>query len=184
MKKWKILEEKEIFPNKWFPIIQHKVKLSNGIIIDDYFISPLGNVVIILPFTKNNEIVLVKQYKHALGKILIELPAGFQHRNKSLEESAIIELEEETGIRTTKSNLISLGKSANSPTKTTQIVYGFLAKGLEFNSIQNTDETEEIEIVKVAPTKAIKMVMDGDIWVGDSMVFILKAFYKYPKLFK
>ena len=36
----------------------------------------------VLPFVRENEIVLVKQYKHALGEVLIELPAGFQQQGK------------------------------------------------------------------------------------------------------
>jgi 8-oxo-dGTP pyrophosphatase MutT (NUDIX family) len=183
MKKWKILKTKDVSPSKWFPVIQHKVQLGNGAIIDDYFISPLGNVAMILPFTKDNYIVLVKQYKHAIGKIVIELPAGYQQKGNTIKQSAINELEEETGIKTKISNLIPLGKIANNPTKTTQISYGFMAKNLEFNSQQNTDTTEEIEIIKARPQQVIDMLMKGEIWGADSVAFILKAYYQYPKLF-
>lgn len=183
MKKWKILKAKDVSPSKWFPITQHTVKLGNGTIIDDYFISPLGNVAMILPFTKDNYIVLVKQYKHAIGKIVIELPAGYQQKGKTIKQSAINELEEETGIKTKISNLIPLGKIANSPTKTTQLSYGFMARNLEFNSKQNTDLTEEIEIIKLKPRQVIDKIMKDEIWVADSVAFILKAYHKYPKLF-
>ncbi len=184
MKKWKILKKEDVSPSKWFPVIQHKVELPNGSIIDDYFISPMGNVVMVLPVTTKNEIVLVKQYKHALGEILIELPAGFQQDGKSLEESALAELEEEVGIKTSNDNLVFLGKTANNPTKTTHVTYCYIAKDLEFNSKQNLDVTEDIEILKVYPTEVLKMVKDGEIWVADSIVNIVKAFFKYPDIFK
>ncbi len=184
MKKWKILKEKDVSPSKWFPVIQHKVKLSDGTIINDYFISPMGKVAMILPITTKNKIVLVKQYKHALGKILIELPAGFQQKDKTLKESALAELEEETGIKTTEDNLVLLGKTANNPTKTTQVTYCYIAKNLEFNSKQKLEVTEDIKILKVSPKKALKMVEAGEIWVADSVVNILRAYLKYPNLFK
>ncbi len=184
MQKWKVLKEEDVSPSKWFPIKKHSVELGNGKIIDDYFISPMGSVVMVLPITKKGEVVLVKQYKHGLGEIVIELPAGFQQECKTLEESAVAELEEEAGIRTDVKNLISLGKNANNPTKIFSVVHGYLAKDLEFNSIQQLDGNEEIEILMVPAKRAIEMAMNGEIWVGDSIIYLLKAFYKYPELFR
>jgi ADP-ribose pyrophosphatase YjhB (NUDIX family) len=183
MKKWKILKEIDVSPSKWFPVLQHTVELPNGKIVDDYFISPMGNVAMVLPITVKNEIVLVKQYKHALGEILIELPAGFQQKGKTIEESAVAELEEEIGIKTTINNLILLGKTANNPTKTTHVTYCYLAKDLEFNSEQKLEETEDIEIIKVSPKSALEMVKSGEIWVADSATNIMRAFFQYPEIF-
>ena len=126
----------------------------------------------------------MKQYKHALGEILIELPAGFQQKGKSLEESAITELEEEVGIKTSKDHLVFLGKTANSPTKTTQVTHCYVAMNLEFNSKQNLDKTEDIEIIKVSPKKALEMINNGEIWVADSVANIAKAYFKYPNIFQ
>jgi ADP-ribose pyrophosphatase YjhB (NUDIX family) len=184
MEKWKIIKETDVSPSKWFPVLQQTVELPSGRIVDDYFISPMGNVVMVLPITSENEIVLVRQYKHAIGEILIELPAGFQQKGKTLEESALAELEEEVGIKTTENNLIFIGKNANNPTKINVVTYCYLAKNLEFNSEQNLDENEEIEIIKVSPQEALEMVKSGDIWVADSVAVITRAFLLYPELFK
>ena len=184
MEKWKIIKEIDVSPSKWFPVLQHTVELPNGTIIDDYFISPMGNVVMVLPITSKNEIVLVKQYKHALGEIVIELPAGFQQKGKTLKESALAELEEEIGVKTTADNLLFLGKTANNPTKTTHVTYCYLAKNLEFNFQQNFEVTEDIEIIKVSPLQALEMVKKGEIWVADSVVNITRAFFQFPDIFK
>lgn len=181
--KWKIISEEDISPSRWFPILKHVVELPNTKIIDDYFISPFGNAVMILPFTKNNEIVLVKQYKHGLGEILIELPAGFQQANKSIEASALAELLEETGIQTTLSNLEFIGKISNNPTKTNQITHGFLARNLEFNSVQHFDSTEDIEVLVVKPKEVLAMISRGELWTGDSVAMILKVHMTHPELF-
>lgn len=184
MKKWKVLKVEDVSPSKWFPVMQHKVELPDGTIIDDYFISPMGNVVMILPITTQNEIVLVKQYKHALGEVVIELPAGFQQKGKSLEESALAELEEEVGIKTTSDNLIFLGKTANNPTKTTHVTYCYIATNLDFNSKQNLEITEDIEVLKLPPQEVLRMIHNGEIWVADSIANIMKAFFQYPDIFK
>lgn len=184
MEKWKILEENDVSPSKWLPIKQHKIALPNGKIINDYFITTLNNVGMILPITTKNEIVLVKQYKHGVNDILIELPAGFQQRNKSIEESALAELEEETGIKTSIEKLIPIGKIANAPTKSTHITYGFLARELVFNSEQNLDVTENIEIITRSPSATIEMIKSGEIWVGDTAALIMKAYLMFPEIFR
>ena len=183
MKKWKILEEEDVSPSDWFPVVRHTVELPDGTIVDDYYLSPLGEAVMVLPVTRDNKFVLVKQYKHAIGEIVIELPAGFQQAGKTLEETAVSELEEEVGIKTAVSNLIPLGKVANNPTKTTHITHCYLALDLEFNSVQNLEITEEIEVLTVSPLEALVMIENGDIWVADSIVTIMKVFFKYPQIF-
>jgi len=184
MAPWKIIEEKDVSPSAWFPIKKHIVQLSNGTIVDDFYISPLGDVAMVLAFTKDNQIVLVNQYKHGLGESVLELPAGFQQKGKSIAESAIGELEEEVGIKTTLDELTYLGKMCNVPTKVYNVTHGFLATNLTFNSIQNLEITEEIEIVLKSPNEVIEMIKKGEIWAGDSVGLIMKANLLYPELFK
>jgi len=181
--KWEILEEEDVSPSKWYPIKKHKVKLPNGNIIDDYFVSNFGNISLILPILANGDMVFVKQYKHGLGRFMIELPAGMQQDQKTIEESAIAELEEETGISTTVENLTPLGKICQNPTKSFVITHGFLATDLLFNSEQKLDETEEIEIIVISPSVVLEMIISGEIWVADTVSMILKAQLSYPEIF-
>ncbi len=183
MDAWKILEETDVSPSQWFPVIKHKAELPNGTVIDDYYYSPLGDVVMILPITQQGEIVLVKQYKHGLRETLLELPGGMRQNGKSINESALAELEEETGIRITEEQLIPLGKIANNPTKTNQITYGFLVKDASFNSVQHLDPTEQIQIITIPAKQIVEVVKQEKIWVTDSVSFILKCCLLYPELF-
>jgi len=59
-----------------------------------------------------------------------------------------------------------------------------LAKNLEFNSKQNFEVTENIEIIKVSPKKALEMVKKGEVWVADSVANIARAFFQFPEIFK
>lgn len=183
IKKWKTLSEKDVSPSKWFPIKHHAVELASGVVVDDYFIAQLGDVAMVLPITVDNQVVLIQQYKHGLGEIIIEIPAGFQQVGKSLEASAIAELEEEAGILTTEDNLTYLGKFCNCPTKIYNVTHGFLATNLTFNSVQKLELTEEIEILLKSPKEVIAMVQRGELWVGDSVGVIMKAYLMFPELF-
>lgn len=183
IQKWTVIKEEDVSPSPWFPVLKHTVKLANGNIIDDYYFSPLGDVVQVLPITKNNEVVLVRQYKHGMGEILLELPGGMQQKNRSVIESALNELEEETGIKTTADKLISLGKIANNPTKLKQVTYGFMLFDAEFNAVQKLDATEDIQIITLPAPEVLRMAINNEVWVTDSLNFILKAALAYPDIF-
>lgn len=183
IQKWKVLNETDVSPSPWFPILKHTVELTNGLVIDDYYFSPLGDVVQVLALTPQHEVILVRQYKHALGEILLELPGGMQQKNKSLIQSALNELEEEVGVKAEAEQLISLGKIANNPTKTKQITYGYILFDAKFNSAQKLDVTENIEVLTMPAPEVLQKVKDGEIWVTDSMNFILKAALQYPDIF-
>lgn len=180
---WQILEETDVSPSRWFPVIKHKVQLPDGAIIDDYFVSPIGNVVMVLPLTPEGNFILVKQYKHGLRNIFLELPGGMQQRGKSIEASALAELEEETGIKVTEDRLIPLGRIANNPTKTNQITYGFLVREAVINSVQKLDSTEQIELVSVHPSEAIRMIKKGTIETSDTVALLFKAYLEHPDIF-
>lgn len=182
IKPWTVLEEEDISPSSWFPLTRQKVQLANNNIYDYYF-SRLGDVVQVLAVTKQKEIVLVRQYKHGLGEITLEIPGGLQQEGKSIIQSALNELEEETGMKTTADKLMSLGKIAINPTKLKQVTYGFIVFDAEFNSEQRLDTTEDIEVIVLPAPEVLQLALNGEIWVTDSLNFILKAAMLYPDVF-
>lgn len=113
----------------------------------------------------------------------IELPGWFQQKGESIEESALAELEEETGIKTTVENLKFLWKTTNNPTKLNLIAYYYLAENLEFNAKQTFDENEDIELIKVKPQKLLEMIKNEEIRAINAVTIIYKVFHQYPEIF-
>ena len=183
IQRWTVLKEEDISPSPWFPLLRHTVQLQNGQVIDDYYFAPLGDVVILVALTPLHEVVIVRQYKHGLGDILLELPGGMRQNGKTLEESALNELEEEAGIKVTADRLLPLGKLANNPTKTLQVTYGYLVLDAVINAPQKLDDTEYIQVLTLPAKKVLEMVTNGEIWTIDSVGFILKAALMYPYIF-
>lgn len=70
------------------------------------------------------------------------------------------------------------------PTKLTRVINFYLAKNLDFNSVQRLDVTEDIAIIKVSPKKALAMVETGEIWSSGTVAALLLANLKFPNLFK
>lgn len=180
--KWKLLKEEDISPSPWFPLFKHKVMLPSGQIVKDYYISKLGDVVMIVPFTKENKIVFVRQYKHGAGDVILELPAGRIKKGNSPSKEAHLELEEETGYVTHK--LVSLGNVFFEPSKDTLKVYGFIAENVQPESKQNLELTEDIEVVLIPANKVDEKIKNGEIKASDTIAYIKLAQLKAPELFK
>ena len=98
IEKWQTLDSKFVVDNQWCRVRQDKVKLANEMIVDDYFVHVRPDIVLILPITPNQEIVFVRQYRHGVKEILLELPAGtFEPQIEAGLTAAKRELQEETG---------------------------------------------------------------------------------------
>lgn len=175
MKKWQTLSSELAFDNKWFKVQKDVVKLPNGRILDDFYLWKEPMVAQIVAITKQGKIVLVKQYKHGVGEVIIECPAGFVDEGENFESAAKRELLEETGYKA--NSLEFLGKFTHNPTKSLGIVYSYLAMDLE-KVEQNLDTDEEIELLELNLDKAIDMIKRGEIWTSGTVTSIFLALNK------
>ncbi len=180
IKKWEIIKERNVSPSPWFPLYVHKVKLPNGKVIDDYYISKLGDVGMVVAVTERNEIVFVRQYKHGVGEILLEFPAG-RIDGRIPKQAARSELEEETGIVADELSL--LGKLYTNPTKDPTITYGFMARNAKVTREQKLEVTENIEVVYIPTKKINEMIKTGKICAADTVALLTLAKLKHPELF-
>ncbi|MBD3363510.1 NUDIX domain-containing protein [Candidatus Dojkabacteria bacterium] len=184
IKKWKILKKQDVSPSHWLPVFKHKVELPNNKIVDDFYIAKFPDVVMIMPMTKSGKIVFCKQYRHAIDKIMLELPAGMIQKGKTHKETAIAELEEEVGIKISENKLINIGFSSCMPHKFDYRVYSFLAMDLEFNSKQKLDENEQIEVVTLNPQIVLEKIKSEEIYSSDTVSLIFRVKLIYPEIFE
>lgn len=166
--KWKILRSQLVFNHRWCKVRQDAVQLPNGAIVDDYFLNVRPDIVLVLPITIDREIVFVRQYRHGVQEILLELPAGTcDVSQESPMNAAIRELREETGYLATE--LTPLGVMYDNPVKDTNRVHLFLAEGLQQRVAQNLDVTEEIEVVLIPQEQVRERIATGEICVAGTI---------------
>ncbi len=182
--KWQLISTKDVSPSKWFPIEERTYKLPDGRIIDDFTLTTLADVAMILPITKDKKVVLVEQYKPGVDAVMMQFPAGRKEpEHKDLIETACHELEEETGIRAPKSALTYFAKLTGFPTKASEVVYMYLAKEVEFNATQKLDATEDIAVITIDFQTMDKYVLEGIIWDSQTIAAWELAKKYFPEVF-
>ncbi len=168
IKPWKTIKSKLVFDNKWCRVRQDEVELPSGEIVDDYFINVRPDIVLILAITCDRNVVFVRQYRHGVGEILLELPGGgFNSMEEDSLQAAARELEEETGY--VSDHMVSLATLYDNPVKDTNTIHLIMAEQAQPSGIQNLDITEEVEIVLVPIDEIMRKIEQGEICVSGTI---------------
>lgn len=125
---------------------------------------------VIVPLFEDGTIAMVRQYRHATGKYLLEVPAGMLEEGETPIDGARRELEEEIGV--TAGKIEPLAAFYISPGFLTEKMNVFLATELTETN-QNLDDDELVEIKRVPLDEAVAMATDGRIEDAKSIVGIL-----------
>lgn len=95
--KWDVLHSEYIIRRRWLTARRDKVRLPDGRVNDEYYVLEYPDWVNVIAITPDDRFVLVRQYRHGLGRTSFELCAGVCEKGETPEESARRELFEETG---------------------------------------------------------------------------------------
>ena len=128
--------------------------------------------VVILPITQSQEIVFVRQYRHAVDQWLLELPAGTLENAEHPSSCAERELSEETGFGA--SHWRELGVIYPAPGFCSEQQYLFLARELFVRKLE-ADQDEIIEVVKIPLADLRQTMLAGHICDAKSLALILRA---------
>jgi len=116
--------------------------------------------VVIVPLDERGRVLLIRQYRYSIDRVLLELPAGGLEPGESPEECVVRELREETGYLPRRVEL--LGGFYASPGYCTEYLYLYLASDLEFSPL-TAEDTENISVVPVAREEVPGLIAGGEI---------------------
>lgn len=122
--------------------------------------------VCIVPVLDNGDLVMIKQYRSALKKVIYEFPAGKIDPGESTLETAKRELQEETGY--SASELIDCGETYPAPGYSTELIYIYIAKDLKAGET-NLDHGEIIETEIMSLETALAKVKSKEICDGKTI---------------
>jgi len=142
---WKVLEYTYLHKDNWLTVRKDTCELPNGKVISGYYVLEYPDWVNVLALTEDNKVVLVKQYRHALGQVGMEVPGGVIDEGETPEEACRRELLEETGYEFEQYHY--LGKICANPATTTNFTHMYLATGGKKVAEQQLDDTEDVEVL-------------------------------------
>jgi ADP-ribose pyrophosphatase len=171
MEQPKILSQEVVFKGRHIEVRLDRIVDTAGKTAT-YEIVVHPGAVCVVPLLDNGDVVLVRQYRQATGRHLLELCAGGLKPGEDPLEAARRELEEETGYLASK--LVERAAFWTTPGFTTEFMYVYEATELVKTQI-NPDEDEIIEVETVSPGEALRMIDDGRIQDAKSIIGLLRV---------
>lgn len=165
-----IRSSKVVFSGRVFEIEQLEMTMPNGVETTREILKHPGAVCMV-PVTAEGNILMVTQYRAAVGTRLLELPAGTLEVGEAPLECAGRELQEEVGHEA--ANIEPLGGFYVAPGYTSEYIHLFVCKDLS-PAVLPGDEDEDIEIRNVSIEQALAHIENGVIHDAKSVIGILR----------
>jgi ADP-ribose pyrophosphatase len=174
---YKVIEHKERLHNRVFAIVTDVVEMPDGGVAERDYMVHVGAVGVVA-LDAQQRVVLIKQYRQAVGKHLWELPAGLiDVEGEPLVHAAARELAEEADLHAARWDL--LAEVHTSPGCSNEKIRLFLARELsavpDEDRHQRTHEEADLEVHWVALDEAVSMALSGEITNAACLVGVLGA---------
>lgn len=166
------------YRGQWIEVVTEEVDLPGGRRATLDTVRHPGAAAIV-PFLSQNEVLLIRQYRHATGGEIFEIPAGKLDPGEQPETCAARELEEEAGQRAGRLEL--LGSIWTAPGFTDEKIHLFSAHDLE-RVPQRLEDDEVIELVPTPLERALEMVWAGELIDAKSAIALIHAARKQGRL--
>ena len=154
---WKLLKSDYLFKDLWFTVRKDSCQRPDGKIVEPYYVYEFPEWVTAVALTESGEFIFEKQYRHASGLTMMEIPGGcVDPEDESLASAVARELKEETGY--VFETMEYLGKTSANPSTHNNWMHFFLAKGGKKITEQELDNNEDIE-VNLLTTEEVKSLL-------------------------
>jgi len=173
----RLLQEKQAaikshwaYDGKYLKVRQDLIQIP-GRASEVWDIAATQGAVAVIPINAEGHLVLVEQWRRAISRITLELPAGMLDIDESLMDCAQRELQEETGYKA--GSLLPFGGCFSSPGTFSEYIHLFLGQDLSESRL-HADDTENIDVRPVSLQDALKMIEQGEICDAKTVVGILR----------
>jgi len=166
-----ILHQETVYRGRAFAVRRDRVRLPTGAETDFDIVVHSGAVTLV-PVDGQGNLVLVRQYRHSAGRVLLEFPAGTLEDGEAPETCAARECREEIGMAPGRLDLI--GECFLAPGYSTEYMYFYLATDLTPAPLA-ADSDEDISIEMVPPQQIGALVASGDLRDAKSLAALYLA---------
>jgi ADP-ribose pyrophosphatase len=157
---WTVAGSRYIVTDRWLSVRADSCRTAAGLVVEPYYVFEYPDWVNVVALTDAQEVVLVRQYRHGLGKPLLELPSGtMDPQDSSPLDTARRELLEETGY--TSHDFRRCGVLSANPATHNNQTHCFLATGCRQVASPRPDAAEELEVILKPASDLIQLVREG-----------------------
>jgi 8-oxo-dGTP pyrophosphatase MutT (NUDIX family) len=167
------LKRRTLLVRRWLEIHEEHVRLANGHEIEEFHVIDAPSWTAVLAVTEDDEVALVRQYRHGIAAESLELPAGIIEAGEEPLDAARRELREETGYVAERWEPIAT--FVTEPSRHTARAHFFCALGAKPLAERALDASEELDLVVVPKRDLLDLVVRGDISHGVHVGAILLA---------
>ena len=169
MEEVKSIRKELAYKGSIIDVYKDYVQMPDGKVVEWDFVDHKGASAV-LPVTSDGKIVMVKQYRNALSRVTLEIPAGGINPGETPYESAVRELTEETGYRSDEvthlKDIVSAIGFCN------ETIYIYLAENLK-PAKQNLDEDEFLDVYEYPLEEVIELILSNQIIDGKTTAAVL-----------
>ena len=165
----KVISSESVFQGEILNVHVDEVRLSSGRVVSREVVQH-GDAVVAVPIDPKGNVVLVRQYRHAIGENLLEAPAGGLEEAETADETVQRELQEETGYFSR--DLRALGGFWLAPGYSTEYMHVYAAGDLVPSSLES-DPDEDIRVEKVPMSRVQDMIRRGEIQDAKTVAALL-----------
>ncbi|RPI79887.1 MAG: NUDIX hydrolase [Desulfobacteraceae bacterium] len=181
LKPWKLIDSRI---EKKFPIFDLRVDRAQSPRTGrehDFFILESADWVNVIPVTPEKEVVLIRQYRHGLREITLEIPGGILEPGDSPAAAARRELSEETGYE--GGTWSALDYVSPNPAFLNNRCYTFLAEDVVLKRGQEQDDKEDIEITLEPLQQIPRLIREGRIRHSLIVAAFYRLMVEHPEFF-
>jgi ADP-ribose pyrophosphatase len=163
------LSKETVYDGKLIKVYKEMVRLPDGNVRPREIVAHPGAVALVV-VDDSDRLIMVRQYRRAAGRVLLEIPAGTREAGEDPIECARRETREETGYEA--ANIRRLAGFFSAPGFCTEFLDCYLMTGLTENP-SKADDDENIEITRLTAEEAIQAIQRGEICDAKSICGIL-----------
>jgi len=156
---FKLLQKKKLLASRVFTVRHERWRAPDGSVFERDTVTHPGAVAIV-PVSNDGKILMIRQFRPAIGDWLLEIPAGTLEKGEKPLACAKREIVEETGFAARK--WTALGKIYPAPGFCSELIHLFVASNLR-PAFAEQDEDEHIELAQMSPAQLGKALRAGEI---------------------
>ncbi|SMO37400.1 NUDIX hydrolase [Solitalea koreensis] len=177
---WKKLSSNYLLKDSWATLRVDTCETPEGKIVTPYYVLEYSNWANAVAITEENKVLMVRQYRHGAGKVMLEIPGGVIDEGEQPIESIRRELLEETGYEF--NHIEATAVIYPNPSTSNNLTYCFLARGGKKTQEQQLDHSEDIIVEEISIDELKHLALTNQLPQALHTASVFYALLKLGKL--